>query len=1004
MYNDRTPGDDPPHKVISTRPVDADSILIDSPELMFSGSYSRDGNSLVIEGINGNGLFQKLVVDDFFGGEQVGLVAPNGALLNFDTVSTLAGPETPGQYAATGSAGATLVKIGEVIKLEGSANSKKVDGIEGELKVGDPVYQGDTITTGPATKLGITFIDDTVFSMSENATMVLDELVYKGPGNSDNSMIMNLVQGTFVFVTGEVAPSGNMTVETPIATMGIRGTTPKVTVDTNLGVGEFSILPDPNGEIGSYVLLDKNTGAILGQVESTDSKWVVTSLTGEAVEIGKSAIDLFEDSAALDEIRDLISRALGDRTELDGANSFGQIGFDSLSSGGPGPGGLEGVDDAIDGIPIAGDGVEGEPGDPPIAEDEAFFTGEDPLLLGEDVVIGTGGGPDFDPDGFVVLITQVNGIDLVFVGDVASVLLPSGAILLVSATGGITYDPNGAYDFLGLDDVDADIFQYTIEDPEGFTDVATVTVTLTGSNDQPEITNTALTMHSDAFTEAGDTGNTTTTRTAMGNVSFTDIDASDTHTSTVSAPLVTHTQDGGVTQVLGPIGNIAINLTETAADPAPVLQFAPDGTLISRPPPVTGNVAWTYTVQENELDFLAEGETLELVYTITIIDDSGVGAGTVADEPQTVTQDVVVTITGTNDVPQITAGVVTGTISDINEDATVPPQNDAGLQTTTGSLDFTDADLTDRPVATEETVSVELIAQDGVTPLVLTTDQMTAIEDAFSIAPDGVSGPNTNNGTINWTYSIAEAELDFLGAGEVVTATFLITVTDDEGATATQTVVITILGADDDAPVITPVVITGSVSDVAEGSAVPPTANAGALETSGSITFSDVDLTDRPTASEATTSVVWLAADGVTPIALSAGQMTAIENAFSITPDGVSGANTNDGTIDWTYLIQEADVDFLAAGETVTAVFTITVTDDEGNTDTQDITITINGANDTPFITATTDVGETLAETDAGLMTTGEFDVSDVDTSDVVSITGVAVAVSGNTSDPAYPG
>jgi len=941
-------------KVVSVDPTHAKNLLIENTALLFEGAYSRNKDALIIEEKGASDLSDSIVIDGFFSGEKFGLVAENGALLTYETVRALAGPENPAQYANTGDTQTDQSKIGEVLKLEGTAKSKQVNGLEGDLKVGDPVFQGDVITTGPETNLGITFIDKTVFSMSANATMVLDELIYNGPENSDNSMVVNLVQGTFVFVTGEVAPSGNMQIETPVATMGIRGTTPKVTVNTELGIGEFSILPDPNGDVGSYVLVDKSTGAIIGRVESVESKWVVTSLNGDAVEIGKSGIDLLEDNIALDEIRDLYSRSLGDRTELEGTASFAQVGFSGLDANqGPidGPGGED--DNQTTGDTPDDDG-NGEPGDPPIAGDDDFFSGEDVFLIGQDVIAGTGGGPDFDPDGFAVFVTQVNGIDLVFVDGVASVLLPSGAIVLVSSTGGITYDPNDVYEFLGLDDIDVDSFEYTIEDMEGFTDTALVTITLSGSNDQPVITNVATTVLSGTLTENTDTDNAVSTQSTFGVVTFSDVDASDTHTSTASDPVVTWTQDGGVTQTLPTIGTFSINLVESAPETDPTLQLAPDGTVISTPPPVTGGVEWIYSVIENELDFLAEGETLELVYTITIIDDSGVGVGGGPNEQETVTQTVTVTITGTNDVPQIQAGVVTGTVSDQDEAANVPPPNDAGNQIATGSIDFTDADLTDRPTASENTVSVTFIGQDGVTALTLSASQLAAIENAFSISPDSTSGTNTNNGTINWTYSIAESEIDFIGAGETVTATFLITVTDDEGATDTQTVVITILGAQDDAPVITPIVISGSVTDVAEDTNTPPSANAGPLTTSGSVSFSDVDLTDRPTASEATDSVTWFAADGVTAITLSATQLATIEAAFSITPDGTSGTNTNEGTINWNYLIQESDVDFLAQDETVTAIFTITVTDDEGNTDIQNITITINGTNDAPTITSVT--------------------------------------------------
>ncbi|MEL7430026.1 MAG: Ig-like domain-containing protein, partial [Pseudomonadota bacterium] len=515
MLNENNTPKTSSNEELEVNKVSAGEIPVENAELMFKGEYSVSSSDLVIKGTTNSLNPEVLVIEGFFSGGKQGLIAPNGATLSFETVKALAGPENPAQFAATGDEGSGAEKIGEIVKLEGSAKSRKTDGIETELKIGDPVFQGDVVSTGDNTKLGITFIDETVFSMSANSTMVLDELVYKGPGDSDNSMVMNLVQGTFVFVTGEVAPSGSMQIETPVATMGIRGTTPKVTVDTNLGVGEFSILPDPDtGNVGSYVLINKSTGEIIGRVETVEKKWVLTSLTGDAVEIGKSGIDLLEDRIALDEIRDIFSRSFGDRAQLDGSNSFGRIGFGSLSAGDRNVDGLGAGDDDGLGDEIAGEDGEGEPGDPPIAEDDEFFSGEDPVLIGQDVVAGTGGGVDFDPDGFAVLVTQVNGEDLTFVGGIASVLLPSGGILVISENGGITYDPNDAYEFLGLGDEDVDTFEYTITDPEGFTDVATVTITLTGSNDQPQITNIATTVLSDAFTEAGDTGNSATTRTA----------------------------------------------------------------------------------------------------------------------------------------------------------------------------------------------------------------------------------------------------------------------------------------------------------------------------------------------------------------------------------------------------------------------------------------------------------------------------------------------------------
>ena len=203
------------------------------------------------------------------------------------------------------------------------------------------------------------------------------------------------------------------------------------------------------------------------------------------------------------------------------------------------------------------------------------------------------------------------------------------------------------------------------------------------------------------------------------------------------------------------------------------------------------------------------------------------------------------------------------------------------------------------------------------------------------ISPDA---GNTNNGTINWDYTITEAELDFLAAGETVTVVYTITVDDANGGTDTQDVTVTITGAND-APVIAVVDVAGSIT---EGTT---------LTDSGSITFTDLDLTDTPTATEVTKSVT-------TALTLTAAQQTAIEDAFTISPDA---GNTNNGTINWDYTITEAELDFLAAGETVTVVYTITVNDANGGTDTQDVTVTITGANDAPVI-AVVDVAGSITE------------------------------------------
>jgi hypothetical protein len=139
---------------------------------------------------------------------------------------------------ATGSvtidhAGAVVVQA----NLPGNAGA-------GQTKAGDLVYRGDVVQTGADGKVGITFTDGTAFNLSSNARMVLNEFVYD-PNGKSNSTFFSLSKGTFTFIAGKVAKTGDMKIDTPVATMGIRGTTPHVEISDD-GTVKFSTLIEEN--------------------------------------------------------------------------------------------------------------------------------------------------------------------------------------------------------------------------------------------------------------------------------------------------------------------------------------------------------------------------------------------------------------------------------------------------------------------------------------------------------------------------------------------------------------------------------------------------------------------------------------------------------------------------------------------------------------------------------------------------------------------------------------
>jgi len=139
--------------------------------------------------------------------------------------------------------------IGKVVAAAGSVTIERasavvvqanVAGQSGQTKVGDLVYLGDVVQTGADGRLGINFADGSSFNLSSNARMALNEFVYD-PNGKSNSTMFNLTRGTFTFVAGNIAKSGDMKVDTPVATMGIRGTTPRVEISDD-GTVRFSTL------------------------------------------------------------------------------------------------------------------------------------------------------------------------------------------------------------------------------------------------------------------------------------------------------------------------------------------------------------------------------------------------------------------------------------------------------------------------------------------------------------------------------------------------------------------------------------------------------------------------------------------------------------------------------------------------------------------------------------------------------------------------------------------
>jgi FecR protein len=92
------------------------------------------------------------------------------------------------------------------------------------------------------------FTDGTAFNISSNARMVLNEFVYD-PNGTSNSTLFSLTKGTFTFIAGKVAKTGDMKIDTPAATMGIRGTTPHVEISDDGTVRFYTLIEENKDKV-----------------------------------------------------------------------------------------------------------------------------------------------------------------------------------------------------------------------------------------------------------------------------------------------------------------------------------------------------------------------------------------------------------------------------------------------------------------------------------------------------------------------------------------------------------------------------------------------------------------------------------------------------------------------------------------------------------------------------------------------------------------------------------
>ncbi|MGL5031527.1 MAG: VCBS domain-containing protein [Aeromonas sp.] len=499
--------------------------------------------------------------------------------------------------------------------------------------------------------------------------------------------------------------------------------------------------------------------------------------------------------------------------------------------------------------------------------------------------------------------------------------------LIIDANGNWTYEADNKQAVIqGLKPGETLTESFTVTNSDGVT-TTTVTITINGADDVPDLTGDDKTITEDAVNDAGQletSGKVSTEGGDAGEQGFVpgtetgqygeltiDKDGNWTYEADNSQEVIQNLKPGEtLTEIIkvtssDGVTTTTVTITINGADDVPTLtpdtgsvtedvvngdgKLETSGTLTATggdageqgfvPSTQTGtfgdliidaNGNWTYEADNKQavIQGLKPGETLTESFTVTNSD--GVTTTTVT-----------ITINGADDVPDLT-----GDDKTITEDAV----NDAGQLETSGKVSTEGGDA----------------GEQGFVP-----GTETGQFGELTIDKDG-----------NWTYEADNSQevIQNLKPGETLTE--IIKVTSSDGVTQTD-VVITIVGSDD-VPTLTP--DTGSVTeDMVNG--------ADQLETSGTVG--------------------------------SAGGDAGEQGFIPETKVGQYGELTIDENGNWRYLADNKQevIQELKPGETLTEI--IKVTSSDGVTQTE-VTIIINGVDDVPVLTPDAETVTEDSVNDAG--------------------------------------
>lgn len=206
--------------------------VLDDVSYVRDADLSRNGSDLLLDGPDGT-----IVVEGYFSADTPPvLTAPDGSSLTPGLVDSFL--KSAPQYAQAASM-SDESPVGSVQEFSGHATVTHIDGSSETITLGTRIYEGDIIETGGDGAVNISFVDETNFAVSENARLAIDEYVFD-PSTSEGSTDFSVLKGLFVFTSGLIgrADPDDVTIDTPMGSIGIRGTI----IAGNVDSGEITVV------------------------------------------------------------------------------------------------------------------------------------------------------------------------------------------------------------------------------------------------------------------------------------------------------------------------------------------------------------------------------------------------------------------------------------------------------------------------------------------------------------------------------------------------------------------------------------------------------------------------------------------------------------------------------------------------------------------------------------------------------------------------------------------